>query len=82
MITKKDYSRAVRYLGYTLLSGGIFMNIYYYVTLYQFLFSNCSGILVGSGAIALAGFVAVTVATGLKKLEQRVEQLESKLSIS
>ena len=73
----KESSFALRVFGYIILALGLGGTANDHITRYFYSFPQNMGIVLGNGAICLLGLVTISVATSIKKLERRLDLLES-----
>jgi hypothetical protein len=67
---------AISLLGYLILATGLLGGAIYYYTRFRYLLPQDMGIVLGNGALVLLGCVTTAVATVLRKLERRLDQID------
>jgi hypothetical protein len=75
-IPKSD-SRVVRFYGYAIFGFGALTTVQYLIAQLWFSIPPNMGIVLGSGAIVLAGLATTLVTNCLGSLEDRVDRLEN-----
>ena len=78
----KITSRGVRLFGYMIFGWGILSTATDVVSRFQFFFPQNMGIVLANGAILMIGLVAITVATALRGLGERLDKIENVRSAS
>jgi hypothetical protein len=77
MSIRMNPSGLVAILGYVILIGGVSSSIPYVAARVFYSQPPDMGILLGNCAIVLTGLVATSVATCLRKIERRMDSMES-----